>query len=214
MGVAGVAGNGQTALAEAVAGVAPLAEGDVLLDGISVARRPDGPLRPPAVGYVPPAPRENAVAEHLALLDNLDLRDIASDGARPPRARRMGAARARLCAFDVRPPDPAARASALSGGNLQKLVLARELGEPRAALVLAYPTMGLDFAATAGVHARMLTAAAQGAAVLWLSEELDELMALAHRVLVLREGRAAAVLPNDGALDRARVGALMTGGVA
>jgi simple sugar transport system ATP-binding protein len=210
VGVAGVAGNGQTALAEAVAGVLPIAAGDILLDGESIARRPDEKPRPLRLGYVPEEPRRNGVATGLSLLANLGLRALAEGTA----AEDAGATAARLAAFDVRPPEPQRLAGTLSGGNLQKLVLARELGEVRPAILLAFPTMGLDVAATGDVYRRMTEAARAGAAILWISEEISDLLALAHRIAVLRDGRVAAVLDNDGTLTRERVGAAMTGAPA
>ena len=114
--------------------------------------------------------------------------------------------------YDVRPPEPGRAAGTLSGGNVQKLVIARETGAPRAALLMVFPTMGLDIAATAFVYRRMVEAARAGSAVLWISEELDDLLALAHRIAVLRAGRIVderAVTPD---LTRSELGALMTGG--
>ena len=102
----------------------------------------------------------------------------------------------------------------MAGGNVQKLVIARETGEPREALLMVFPTMGLDITATAFVYERMVAAAAAGAAVLWISEELDDLLALAHRIAVIREGRIMAEWPVTPGLTRTEVGASMTGGSA
>jgi simple sugar transport system ATP-binding protein len=111
----------------------------------------------------------------------------------------------------VNPPEPGRRAGTLSGGNLQKLVIARELGTARPAVLACYPTMGLDLAAIELVYAEMFAQAEAGAAVLWISEDLDDLLAAAHRIAVMREGRIVADLDNDGTLSRDRIGALMTG---
>ncbi|WP_353475029.1 hypothetical protein PVT71_15820 [Salipiger sp. H15] len=91
-------------------------------------------------------------------------------------------------------------------------MIARETGEPREALLMVFPTMGLDITATAFVYRRMVEAAAAGTAVLWISEELDDLLALAHRVAVICDARIMAELPVTPDLTRAEVGALMTGG--
>ena len=205
VGIAGVAGNGQTLLAEAVAGVETIAVGDVLLDGISIARHDINAAVATPIGYIPEQPRQNGVVETMSLARNLALRALA-DGTRP------GAGDAGLLtAFNVNPPDPARLAGTLSGGNLQKLVSARELGTPRPAILACYPTMGLDLAAIEMVYAAIFAQAAAGAAVLWISEDLDDLLAASHRIAIMREGAIVAILDNDGTLTREAVGALMTG---
>lgn len=206
VGVAGVAGNGQTLLAETIAGVHPLQGGSILLDGESIART--DPRRPVAtpLGYIPENPRGNAVVDTMSLCDNLRLRELAAGSA-------VGAFNARegLRRFNVNPPDPARPAGTLSGGNLQKLVAARELGSPRKALLACYPTMGLDLAAIEMIYREMFAQARAGAAVLWISEDLDDLIAAAHRVAVLREGAIVSIRENDGTISREEIGALMTG---
>jgi simple sugar transport system ATP-binding protein len=206
VGIAGVAGNGQTLLAEAVAGLASLADGDVVLDGVSIARRGEERPEGTPLGYIPEQPRANGVVEDLSVADNLDLRRfgrVPSDGVDAP---------ALLERFDIRPREPGRMAGTLSGGNLQKLVIARELSVLRAGVLACYPTMGLDLGATAAVYASLFEQARAGAAVLWISEELDDLLAHAHRIAVLHEGRFVAVIDNDGTLTREAIGALMTGG--
>ena len=216
LGIAGVAGNGQSVLAEAVAGILPVARGDVLLDGVSIARKPGDPFRPLRIGYVPEDPYANGVAQGLSLRANLTLRDLVPERgaeAHTPRAPLGdGAILQRLRDFDVRPPEPRRRAGTLSGGNLQKLILARETGEERPAIVMVFPTLGLDVAAAQAVYARMADAAAKGAAILWISEEIDDLLALAHSIAVLRAGRLAALFRNDGTVTRDSLGEAMTGG--
>lgn len=208
LGIAGVSGNGQSTLAEAAAGVLPITGGEILLDGVDIARRAGDRPRKLAIGYLPEEPRFNAIAGALDLSANLRLRALA-EGRRGPG---KDADKDLLDAYDVRPPDPSRRAGTLSGGNLQKLVVAREFSEPHPAIVLAFPTMGLDVRASAAVYRHMTDAAEQGAAVLWISEEIDDLLQIAHRIAVLYEGRVVADLPNDGTLDRERLGVLMTGG--
>ena len=211
LGIAGVTGNGQTALAEGVAGIRDLTDGEVLLDGSVISRRRLDPRRRLHIGYVPENPRENGIVAGLSLETNLALRSIAE---RKEASRRMTSSEVaqRLAEYDVRPPEPARAAGTLSGGNVQKLVIARETGEPREALLMVFPTMGLDITATAFVYDRMVAAAAAGAAVLWISEELDDLLALAHRIAVIREGRIMAEWPVTPGLTRTEVGASMTGG--
>jgi len=211
VGVAGVIGNGQVALAEALAGLEPVVSGDATLDGASlVSRRGHIPTPSDALAYIPERPIDNAVVGDLDLAVNLDLWRLSRQplfGARPDRARRAFDLLAR---FDVRPPDPALHAAALSGGNLQKLVIARELSGTPKAVVACYPTMGLDVVAAAAVRRTMLEHAAHGAAVLWLSEDLDDLLMLAHRIAVLHCGRLVGVVPRAAA-TRDGIGRMMAG---
>lgn len=206
VGVAGVAGNGQTLLAEVVAGVHPLTGGDVVLDGVSICRHIDEAAAGTPLAYIPEQPREAGVVESLGVGVNLALRHFGSRCEDAPDSGRL------IERFDIRPPDPTKAAGTLSGGNLQKLVLARELGTQRDGVLACYPTMGLDLIATANVYAEMFAQARGGAAVLWISEDLDVLLTSAHRIAVLRDGCFVAVLPNDGTLSREQIGALMTGG--
>ena len=115
--------------------------------------------------------------------------------------------------YDVRPPQPALAAAALSGGNLQKLVIARELsGRPR--LVIAcYPTMGLDVLAAQAVYREIFRHAADGACVVWISEDLDDLMSYAHRIAAVHDGRIAGIVRRDLA-DRQTLGRWMAGSAA
>lgn len=185
-GIAGVAGNGQSILAETVAGIVPVAGGDIVLDGASIARRPGDRPRPAQIGYVPENPRANGVAPGLSLRANLGLRDLVAGRGTARAARRTAQGDAavvqRLRDFDVRPPEPRRLAGTLSGGNLQKLVLARETGVARPAILMVFPTMGLDIVAAQAVYRRMAEAATEGAAILWISEEIDDLLALAHGI--------------------------------
>lgn len=207
VGIAGVAGNGQWALAETVAGLVPPASGEVLLDGHPVARRePRGAFSSP-VAYIPEEPVRNGVVGSLTLAQNLGLRQIATSARMAPED-----VRARLEAFDVRPPEPDRRAATLSGGNLQKLVAARELGAEPGAIVVCYPTMGLDINATEALLARLVEHAERGAAVLWIGEELSQLLDIADVIAVMYQGRIVAERrPAD--TSAAEIGLLMAGGV-
>jgi general nucleoside transport system ATP-binding protein len=193
IGIAGVSGNGQTALAEAVAGVLPLASGHVLLDGERL-RTSRMTLRADSrMGYIPEQPLRNAVGPDLSLTVNLALKRIRDLPFIPDRSLLEHDALARMARFDVRPADPRLPAEHLSGGNLQKLVAARELADQPAAVVACYPTMGLDVAAAAQVHRVLRDLARQGTAVLWFSEDLDDLLARAHRIAVMLDGRVVQV---------------------
>ena len=204
VGVAGVAGNGQTLLAEAIAGVHPLTDGDVVLDGVSISRRIDMPATGTPLAYIPELPRLAGVVETLDVGVNLSLRHFGSRQEEAPDVGRL------IERFDIRPPDPEKPAGTFSGGNLQKLVLARELSTQRAAVLACYPTMGLDLSAAANIYAELFAQARGGAAIILISEDLDDLLAGSHRIAVLREGQLVALLVNDGTLSREQIGALMT----
>ncbi|RYY84126.1 MAG: ATP-binding cassette domain-containing protein, partial [Comamonadaceae bacterium] len=194
LGVAGVSGNGQTTLAEAVAGVAPLAAGEIILDGEQV-RAPRKAGTPSArIAYIPEQPLRNAVAPDLSLALNLALRRIAALPPFPRRGALDTAARAQLAQYDVRPGDPRVPARALSGGNLQKLVAAREFDGAPAIVVACYPTMGLDVTAAARIHDAMFELARRGSCVLWISEDLGDLLRYSHRIAVMSAGRVVQVL--------------------
>jgi simple sugar transport system ATP-binding protein len=210
LGIAGVVGNGQTALAEAIAGLAPAMAGEITLDGVSLAGLDRGlPPPNPALAYIPERPIDNAVVAELDVAANLDLRRLRGQ---PFFARVDGSGRIAtlLNQYDIRPRNPALSAGSLSGGNLQKLVIARELSGRPSLIVACYPTMGLDLIAADAVRRRMFEQAADGSAVLWMSEDLDDLLQYAHRIAVLFNGRLMGIVPRERA-SRDHIGRLMAG---
>ena len=210
VGIAGVVGNGQTALAEALAGLTPAVAGEITLDGVSLAGLGDGlPPPNPALAYIPERPIDNAVVAELDVAANLDLRRLRGQSFFA-RIDSGGRTAALLNQYDVRPRNPALAAGSLSGGNLQKLVIARELSGTPGLIVACYPTMGLDLIAADAVRQRMFEHAAAGCAVLWMSEDLDDLLQHAHRIAVLYNGRLMGTVPREGA-SRDRIGRLMAG---
>jgi general nucleoside transport system ATP-binding protein len=210
LGIAGVSGNGQFAMAEALAGIVPVTDGDIVLDGVSIAAHAEDRGMADAVAYIPERPLDNAVVADLDLAFNLALRGARKLPFFPSRRAIERRAGELIMAYDVRPPRPELAASALSGGNLQKLVIARELsGKPR--LVIAcYPTMGLDVLASQAVYREMFRHAAEGACVVWISEELDDLLSYAHRIGVIHDGTIVGVQHRDAA-DRKVLGRWMAG---
>jgi simple sugar transport system ATP-binding protein len=217
VGVAGVAGSGQDVLLDVLAGLRIPASGTVRVAG---RLAPDAAeLLRAGVAWIPEE-RANALVPAMTLADTLKVYDVARGlrGRRADRASRRADAAERLTAFDVRPAVPALAAGGLSGGNQQKLLVARELGRawpdspsgaPR--LVLAYgPSQGLDLRAAQAVRERLVAAAEAGAAVVVASHDLEEIRAVADRVVVLYSGRVVADLPAPEATT-ARVGAAMAG---
>jgi ABC-type uncharacterized transport system ATPase subunit len=219
VGVAGVSGNGQRELMAALTGTLPMAGGSLAIDG-----KPYKPTRAAMtaqqVRSLPEEPLFNACVGKLSVAENLALRNFdRAPLKRGPllsgRALRAQAVAA-ISAFKVKTPGPGAAIQNLSGGNVQRAVLARELGAfnddvPRLLLV-ANPCFGLDFQATAEIHARLRAARDGGAGVLLISEDLDEILALASRVLVLSHGHVglecAAAQADIGAIGRAMAGDL------
>ena len=210
LGIAGVSGNGQFALAEALAGLVPVTGGDVVLAGVSIASRNEDGGIARNVAYIPERPIDNAVVADMDLSLNLSLRHARELPFFPSRREIQARAGELIADYDVRPPRPALAASSLSGGNLQKLVIARELSDSPRLVIACYPTMGLDVLAAQAVYREIFRHAAQGACVVWISEELDDLMSYAHRIAVIHDGRIAGIVHRDAA-DRQTLGRWMAG---
>jgi general nucleoside transport system ATP-binding protein len=193
LGIAGVAGGGQTELVETIAGIRSDSTGCVLIDerkipGLSVRARQQLGL-----AYVPPDRHKDGLVGPLTIAENLSL---AATGV-APAVSRSGVLHSKSMAelatksmerFDIRARGHDTPCSKLSGGNQQKVILARELARRPKAILCCYPTRGLDFAATAAVHAELRDAATRGSAVLVVSLDLLELMTLCDRILVMQGG--------------------------
>jgi simple sugar transport system ATP-binding protein len=216
LGLAGVAGNGQTELCEAVAGLRPVEAGRVLLNAedvtaLSVRRRIDRGL-----SYIPADRKGVGLIPNMNLRENMALKKYW----RPPAARRFccvdweylaGLTGALVQKFEVVHPSLASPIRNLSGGNLQKLMLARELdGAPSVVLAMT-PTWGLDVGATEFVHQCLVAERDRGAAVLLISEDLEELFALSDRLAVLFRGQVVGTLSDPRPEDRERIGLWMAG---
>jgi simple sugar transport system ATP-binding protein len=215
VGIAGVAGNGQTELAEAIGGYRPVRRGTIRIAGTDVTRLSARTRARLGLGFIAEDRLVQGVVPDMTVAENLVLDCV--DG--PPFSRRgvVQAERirthARQCVreFDIRTSEVDVPARTLSGGNLQKVVLARALTRVLHALVACEPTRGLDFGATADVRARLADACRRGVGVLLVSSDLEELMELAHRMLVMFRGRVVGELTR-GEFDAERLGMLMAGG--
>lgn len=212
-GIAGVGGNGQGELAGAIMGLAPRLDGELRLDGVDLTRVPPSARHTLRIAAIPADRYSHALAGTLSVAENFGIGQVQAGRYGPfawLRQRRMAAdAREAVAAFDVLGVRSVAqKAALLSGGNAQKLVIAREFSRaPR--LVLAHsPSRGLDVRASAQVHARLRAARDGGAAVLLISEDLDEVLALADRIGVMARGRIVAEF--DAPADRQSVGQAMT----
>ena len=214
--IAGVAGNGQTELFDALSGerLAP-GEGSIALAGVSCGAQGITARRRLGAAFVPEERLGHSALPSLVLSDNVLLTRHASDTGMVnagfvdgPRTREVGDRVVRC--FDVRTSHPNPQASALSGGNLQKFVLGRELDRNPRIVVINQPTWGVDAGAAALIRQSLIDMARAGAAVLVISQDLDEIFEIADRIAVISRGELSVAYPAN-AIDRERVGLLMAG---
>jgi general nucleoside transport system ATP-binding protein len=211
LGIAGVAGNGQVELAEALTGCRA-ASGSFVLDGTDLAGRPTADWLAAGVVYVPEDRQRDGILPGAGITENLVLgshRRRASAGLINWSQARSEAVRA-IDEFNVKTPSAATPCGQLSGGNIQRVILARAFAHRPQVLLLHNPTRGLDIASTRFVYERVRRAAADGCVVLVISEDLDEVIALADRVRVVYSGRLVGDVPR-GSTDAYELGRLMTG---
>lgn len=192
VGIAGVSGNGQRQLVEALAGQRPSAAGEIRIMGEPYTGRRRDLLRH-GFHCLPEEPLRNASVPRMSVAENLSFRSFDSTpyslGGFLRRSAMAASAVRAIAEFKVRTPGPNAPIGDLSGGNVQRAILARELGEQANVLVVANPCFGLDFTAVAEIHARIMAARNAGAAVLLVSEDLDEILELADRIHVMSGGQ-------------------------
>jgi simple sugar transport system ATP-binding protein len=214
LGVAGVEGNGQAELAEVLAGLRPLAEGRLLLADQDVSRASPGRLIASGLSYVPSDRHRVGSVANFSLAENV----ILKSQNKPPFARRgmlrpaaiAAHARRLISDYDIRAPGIGTEARVLSGGNLQKLIVAREVARCRDVLLAVQPTRGLDLATTDFVHRQLIELRDQGVGIVLISTELDEILALSDRVAVLYEGQIMGIVRGESA-SRDQLGLLMAG---
>ncbi|NUB17343.1 ATP-binding cassette domain-containing protein, partial [Azospirillum brasilense] len=214
VGIAGVSGNGQTALAELVSGLIHPDSGTMALKGEAIGNADPAEMVRRGVARIPEDRHAAGLVGAMAVWENL-----IAERYHDPAFQRFGlirrsAARAYaeevIEAFDVRCPGPDARTQLLSGGNMQKLILGRTLAHGPDLILASQPTRGLDVGAVSYVHGRLLEARAAGAGVLVISEDLDEILALADGITVAYHGRLTPVLPH-GRVSVRQLGLLMAG---
>ncbi|MCB0156213.1 MAG: ABC transporter ATP-binding protein [Anaerolineae bacterium] len=214
VGVAGVSGNGQKELAEAIAGLLPVTGGQIDLVGRGVTNLPPVEMLAAGLSYIPEermldgAIKEFSVAENLILQDHihapyskgifLDFKQIAQHAGEMIRS------------FNVKTPSRDTPLKSLSGGNIQKMILARELARQPRVLIAAQPTRGVDIGAMEYIHNRLLEQRAAGLATLLISEDLDEVRALSDRIVVMFHGEVMGIVDND-ATTIEELGLMMAG---
>jgi simple sugar transport system ATP-binding protein len=218
LGIAGVAGNGQDELVEALIGLRKPSAGKVTLDGLDVTGRSPREMNEAEVGYVPGDRHRFGLILGFPVYDNLILtsyyRAPYSHGALRDDAAVLRSADEQIENYDIRVPSADVATSTLSGGNQQKVVVAREFDRELKLLILDQPTRGLDVGSIEFIHNQMIAKRDAGTAVLLVSAELDEVMEISDRIAVMYRGRIVAELDGRTA-DKAQVGLLMaTGGEA
>ena len=214
LGLAGVSGNGQRELAEAITGLRAITQGQITLEGKDVTGQPPGALTEQMLAYIPEERMKDGMIQEFSVSENVILRDHHKN----PFSR-SGFLILRIIAeyadrliekFKVKTPSRETPAKNLSGGNIQKMILARELSREPRVLIAAQPTRGLDIGATEYVHARLLEQRRQGTAILLISEDLDEILALSDRIAVIYEGQIMGVVARDDATLE-QLGLMMAG---
>ena len=214
VGIAGVDGNGQTELIDALAGLRKVKAGSIAIDGQDVTHAGCRDCLDAGLGHIPEDRQRRGLVLDFSLAENLALHDYDH-----PPASKIGwlfpsklveRARKLLGEFDVRGGGPQTLAGALSGGNQQKVVLAREIDRNPKVLIAAQPTRGLDVGAIEFVHRRLVGERDEGRAVVLVSLELDEILSLSDRILVMYEGRIVGEFPPT--VSEEELGVAMTGG--
>jgi simple sugar transport system ATP-binding protein len=214
LGIAGVSGNGQALLADLLSGLAAPGKGDMILRGENAERPTPAALIRAGVGRVPDDRTGTGLVADMTVMENLSteiyrLPGFSKRGMLNFRALASRAAQL-MDVFDIRCQGPDAPVRKLSGGNMQKLILARILSQGPHLILANQPTWGLDVGATAAVHQHLLDAARRGAGVVLISEDLDELFQLTDRIQVMYHGRLSPA-QDTATVDRARLGLMMSG---
>ncbi|MFD4323349.1 ABC transporter ATP-binding protein [Nocardioides sp. NPDC058538] len=213
LAVAGVQGNGQTELTEAMVGLAPHVEGSIKLDGREIVGRSVRKALEAGIGFIPEDRQVDGLVSNFTIAENLMLNrsydePFVSRGSL--NLKKLDTfAKEKLAEYDVRAPGVSTLAGQLSGGNQQKVVVARELSRDLRLLVAAQPTRGVDVGSIEFIHQQIVAARDTGVPVLVVSTELDEIAALADRIMVLYRGRVVGIVPADTSRDT--LGLMMAG---
>jgi len=214
LGLAGISGNGQRELAEVVTGLREATGGKVILEGEDVTDFRPGALTGRMLSYIPEERMKDGMIKDFTIAENLVLREhhvspFSEKGFLMLKTIAKHSDNL-INKFNVKTPSRETKAGSLSGGNIQKVVLAREISRKPRVLVAAQPTRGLDVGATEYVHAQLLEERSDGTAILMISEDLDEVMALSDRIAVICEGEIMAIVPRGEATPE-KLGLLMAG---
>jgi general nucleoside transport system ATP-binding protein len=213
LAVAGVQGNGQTELTEALVGLQPRVQGTIRLDGAEITRHSVRRILDAGVGFVPEDRTEDGLVGEFTVAENLMLDRAEGEpfvkAGNVQRGFLAEFAKEKVEEFDVRTPGIETKAGRLSGGNQQKVVLARELSRDLRLLVAAQPTRGVDVGSIEFIHKRIIETRDAGVPVVVVSTELDEVTALADRIMVMYRGKVVGIVPGD--TPREVLGLMMAG---
>ncbi|MBZ0295027.1 MAG: ABC transporter ATP-binding protein [Anaerolineae bacterium] len=215
VGIAGVSGNGQHELAQVIAGLRPVSGGKVFADDQDVTGKPPSVVQKHGIAYIPEERMIDGVIRDFTVAENY----VLQDHGRAPYVRGRifmrfrtiaDACRVAIRDYEIKTPGTDTPIKSLSGGNIQKVVLARELARKPHILIAAQPTRGVDIGASEYIHRRLLDEREKGTAIMLISEDLDEIRALSDRIAVMYEGRLMGVVDND-AVTVEQLGAMMAG---
>jgi ABC-type sugar transport system ATPase subunit len=215
VGLAGLVGSGRTELARAIAGADSIDGGTIAVNGKTRRIRSPADAMAAGMAFLPESRKDDGLFMELSLASNTTFADLPAVASRfgvLRRALERAKARSLLNSLSVDPPNPSMRVASLSGGNQQKVLFARWLFRNPRVLILDEPTRGVDVAARAAIHRLINNLAAEGTAVLLISSEIDEVLGLAHRVLVMRLGSITREFGADPPLDAVMEAAFGLGG--
>ena len=214
VGIAGVSGNGQRELAEAMAGLRPVVSGNIVMNGADTTRKTAKEIRRLGISYIPEERMRDGTIGEFSVAENL----ILTSHDIPPTSRRgflnfkaiESSCSDLVQRFTVKTPSLDEPTANLSGGNIQKLIIARELSGDPYVLIASQPTRGVDIGAAEYIHSVLMERRANGTATLLISEDLDEVIGLSDRIAVMFEGRIMGTLDQEEATVQ-RLGLLMAG---
>lgn len=213
LGIAGVQGNGQTEVVEAVTGMRLVEAGTITIEGQNVANSPPRRITELGVAHIPEDRQRDGLVLSFPIKDNIILNTYYNTFAKGiiiDQEKVNTVTRQLVKDFDVRTPSIEAAAGTLSGGNQQKVIVAREFSRPIKLLIASQPTRGLDVGSIEYIHGRLIEKRDQGTAVLLVSTELDEIRALSDRIAVMFEGKIVDIVPADR-VTKEQLGLLMAG---
>ena len=215
VGIAGVSGNGQSELAQVIAGLRSVTSGKIQLNGQDITGRSPIVVNKLGLSYIPEERMVDGVIKEFTVAENF----VLQNHGHPPFSRGglwmnfraiTRACRDAIQSYEIKTPSTETSIKSLSGGNIQKLVLARELSRKPRVLIAAQPTRGVDIGASEYIHRRLLDERSKGTAILLISEDLDEILALSDRIAVMYEGKIVDIMPRE-AVNIQQLGAMMAG---
>ena len=214
LGMAGVSGNGQPELTDVLSGLRPATQGTYQFEEAALKNPTVNEMIERGIGYIPEDRKKYGVSSGMSIAYNFLLRDFRNpefcSHQLLKQANIFDYGKKKMEEFDIRAPSAKSQVGLLSGGNMQKVILAREISRPLSLLLASQPTRGLDIHATSFIREQICRARDNGLAVLWISEDLDELLMVADRIAVIFDGRIVGILSQEEA-SVSLIGQMMTG---